>query len=100
MVEAGNDEYDGALYGEDLANYIAQMRAKAEAFFASAGKLDLEIYRIEQFEPILQAKETYGKFYKGDSYVVLKKQRNAYEIHYWHGNEATTVSQNPASFYC
>ena len=68
------------------------MKAKADAFFASAGKLELEVYRIEQFEPILQATETYGKFYMGDSYVVLKKQRSAYEIHYWHGKEATTVS--------
>lgn len=26
----------------------------------------------------------------GDSYVILKKQRSAYEIHYWHGKEATS----------
>lgn len=62
------------------------------AFFAQAGQDPMEIYRIEQFEPIKQDPEFHGKFYTGDSYVVLKKQRNCYEIHYWHGNEATSVS--------
>lgn len=48
MVEA-NDYDDGQLYGEDLANYIEAMRAKAQAFFEQAGKDPLEIYRIEKF---------------------------------------------------
>ena len=72
MVDADGDYDDGQLYGEDLNAYIQQMRAKAEAFFAQAGKDPLEIYRIEQFEPIKQAQEHHGKFYQGDSYVVLK----------------------------
>jgi len=45
MVEA-DDTYDG-LYGEDMDEYIREMRAKAEAFFAQAGKDPLEVYRIE-----------------------------------------------------
>lgn len=88
MVEA--DDYDdGQLYGEDLNEYIQQVRAKAEAFFAQAGQDPMEIYRIEQFDPVKQDKEFHGKFYQGDSYVVLKKQRANYDIHYWHGKEAT-----------
>ena len=94
MVEANNDYDDGQLYGEDLANYIAEMRAKAEAFFAQAGKDPLEIYRIEKFEPVRQAPETHGKFYQGDSYVVLSQKRGNYDIHYWHGKEATAVSRH------
>ena len=53
----------------------------------------MEVYRIEQFEPIKQDPEFHGKFYEGDSYVVLKKQRAAYDIHYWHGKHCTAVSQ-------
>ena len=90
MVEA-DDDHTG-LYGEDLVDYINQLKAKAEAFFAQAGKDPMEIYRIEQFEPIKQPEEFHGKFYEGDSYVVLKKQRANYDIHYWHGKEATAVS--------
>lgn len=70
MVEAA----DNALYGEDLENYIRQMREKARAFFEQAGKDPMEIYRIEQFEPIKQAAETHGKFYDGDSYVIVNKK--------------------------
>jgi len=55
----------------------------------SCGKAPLEIYRIEKFRPTLQPKDTYGKFYEGDSYVVLKKQEKEYDIHYWHGKECT-----------
>lgn len=48
MVEA----QDNALYGEDLENYIRELREKAQAFFEQAGKEPIEIYRIEKFEPI------------------------------------------------
>ena len=91
MVEAGND---GAIFGADLEAYAAAMREKAQAFFAQAGKDPLEVYRIETFEPIKQDAEWHGKFYDGDSYVVLKKQRANYDIHYWHGKNATAVSFN------
>ena len=90
MVEA--DDQDGMLYGADLDDYINKLKAKAAAFFEQAGKDPMEIYRIEQFEPIKQDPEFHGKFYQGDSYVVLKKQRANYDIHYWHGKEATAVS--------
>ena len=92
MVEAADDFDDGMLYGDDLKDYVNKLREKAEAFFAQAGKDPLEIYRIEQFEPVRQAEETHGKFYQGDSYVVLKRGRASYDIHYWHGKEATSVS--------
>jgi len=56
----------------------------------SCGKEAIEVYRIEKFTPTLQPKESYGKFYTGDSYVIIKKEENEYNIHYWHGDEATT----------
>ena len=90
MVEAGDDNI---LYGEEIAEYAAKLREKSDAFFAQAGQKPLEVYRIEQFEPVIQAEEHHGKFYDGDSYVVLKnKDELAYEIHYWHGKNATAVS--------
>ena len=46
---------------------------ESKAFMASCGKDPLEIYRIEKFCPTPQPIETFGKFYVGDSYVVLKK---------------------------
>jgi hypothetical protein len=63
--------------------------AESKAFMASCGKDPMEIYRIEKFVPTPQAAETYGKFFEGDSYVVLKKGDKEYDIHYWHGKECT-----------
>jgi len=44
---------------------------KAQAFFAQVGTKEHEIYRIEKFEPIRQDESTFGKFYDGDSYVIM-----------------------------
>lgn len=32
----------------------------------------LEIWRIENFKPVPVPKDSYGKFFVGDSYIVLK----------------------------
>jgi hypothetical protein len=49
------------------------------------------VYRIMQFEPVPQLKEHFGEFFVGDSYVVVKNQMSKlYDIHFWHGNEATS----------
>ena len=64
--------------------------AEAEAFLKSCGKKGLEVYRIEKFVPTPQLEQTYGKFHEGDSYVICKKGDKEYDIHYWHGKEATT----------
>jgi hypothetical protein len=88
MVEAS----DGVLYTEQIDEYCAKLREKSEKFFASAGKAPLEVYRIEKFEPIAQDPAHFGKFYDGDSYVVVKMNQRDYDIHYWHGKNATSVS--------
>ena len=88
MVETQLD----VLYGDERDEYIRACRAKADAFFAQAGTENLEVYRIEQFEPIRQPAEHHGKFYDGDSYVVLKLNEKAWDIHYWHGVDCTSVS--------
>ena len=31
-----------------------------------------EIWRIENFQPVLLPKSDYGKFYMGDSYIILQ----------------------------
>jgi gelsolin len=78
------------LEKEETTQLSLKLVEESKAFMASCGKLPLEVYRIEKFVPTLQPNETYGKFYSGDSYVVLKKGEKEYDIHYWHGAEATT----------
>ena len=52
------------------------------------------MWRIENKVPVRQPKESYGKFCKGDSYLVLKttiSSGGAYEwdLHFWLGEESS-----------
>jgi hypothetical protein len=77
---------------EELDIHIKELQEKAEAFFAQAGQDTIEVYRIEKFEPVRQDPEFLGKFFDGDSYVILKQNEKDYDIHYWHGKYASSVS--------
>ncbi|XP_015366663.1 PREDICTED: gelsolin-like [Diuraphis noxia] len=59
--------------------------------FESAGKTaGLKIWRIEDFEPVPYPVKDYGKFFTGDSYIVLhskegKNNKLSSDIYYWSG---------------
>ena len=74
---------------------------KCKEFMASCGSKPLEVYRMEKFTPTLQKEETHGKFYEGDSYVVLKKdeKKQRYYIHYWKGKECTTDEAGSSAIF-
>lgn len=62
--------------------------------FENAGQnAGLEIWRIENFEAVPYAKENYGKFYTGDSFIVLytkeSKGNFSWDIHFWLGKETS-----------
>ena len=79
------------LEREELDAQIKELQAKARAFFEQAGKEQIEVYRIEKFEPVRQDPKFLGKFYDGDSYVILFQGDKAYDIHYWHGKNSSGV---------
>ncbi|KZV33943.1 villin-4, partial [Dorcoceras hygrometricum] len=54
----------------------------------------IEIWRIENFNPVPVPKSQHGKFFMGDSYVILKTTalKNGglrHEIHYWLGKDTS-----------
>ncbi|KAJ0169360.1 hypothetical protein K1T71_015244, partial [Dendrolimus kikuchii] len=54
------------------------------------------------FEPVPVAQKDYGKFYKGDSYIILKttvdKRNNfSWDIHYWIGSESSQDESGAAA---
>ncbi|WOL06707.1 villin-3-like [Canna indica] len=54
----------------------------------------MEIWRIENFQPVPLPKSDYGKFYTGDSYVILQTTSGRggaylYDIHFWIGKESS-----------
>ncbi|KAF9664747.1 hypothetical protein SADUNF_Sadunf16G0050200 [Salix dunnii] len=58
-----------------------------------------EIWRIENFQPFPLPKSDHGKFYMGDSYIVLqttpgKGGAYLYDIHFWIGKDTTQPSCN------
>uniref|UniRef100_A0A4Y0BQM9 Gelsolin-like domain-containing protein n=1 Tax=Anopheles funestus TaxID=62324 RepID=A0A4Y0BQM9_ANOFN len=63
--------------------------------FNNAGKtVGLEVWRVENFQPVVIPKAEHGKFYTGDSYIVMntKEDKNkvkSHDIHFWLGTKTT-----------
>ncbi|KAG6587739.1 Villin-4, partial [Cucurbita argyrosperma subsp. sororia] len=70
------------------------MRDLDQAFQGAGQKAGLEVWRIENFRPVLVPKASHGKFFMGDSYIVLKTSSLKsgalrHDIHYWLGKDTT-----------
>nr|XP_018681618.1 PREDICTED: villin-3-like [Musa acuminata subsp. malaccensis] len=63
------------------------------AFQGVGHKVGTEIWRIENFQPVPIPKSDYGKFYSGDSYIILQTTGKGgtylYDIHFWIGKESS-----------
>ncbi|CAN1329776.1 VLN4 [Linum perenne] len=70
------------------------MRDLDPAFQGAGQKAGLEIWRIENFNPVAIPSASYGKFFSGDSYIVLKSIASKsgsmrHDIHYWLGRDTS-----------
>ncbi|KAH8292417.1 hypothetical protein KR054_009491, partial [Drosophila jambulina] len=72
--------------------------------FANAGRTPgLEIWRIENFEPVAYPKNNYGKFFTGDSFIILntienkKDKKLSWDVHFWLGSETSTDEAGAAA---
>ncbi|XP_073221965.1 villin-3-like isoform X2 [Cicer arietinum] len=64
------------------------------AFQGVGQKVGSEIWRIENFQPVPLPKSDYGKFYMGDSYIILQTTQGKggnylYDIHFWIGKDTS-----------
>jgi len=71
--------------------------------WAAAGKVEgIQIWRIENFTIQAWPKTEYGKFYNGDSYIVLKtyKQGNSFkwDVHFWLGEKTSQDEAGTAAY--
>jgi len=94
-----------ANLGSDLHNNLKLHAGDKEAAWKGAGTHPgIEIWRIEQFQVKPIAKHDYGKFYSGDSYIVLYtyKKKDApkfsWNIHFWLGLETTQDEAGTAAY--
>ncbi|VVA99549.1 unnamed protein product [Arabis nemorensis] len=70
------------------------MRDLDPAFQGAGQKAGIEVWRIESFRPVLAPKSSHGKFFTGDSYIVLKTTALKtgalrHDIHYWLGKDTS-----------
>jgi hypothetical protein len=64
------------------------------AFQGAGQRVGTEIWRIENFQPVPLPKSGYGRFYSGDSYIILqttpgKGGAYLYDIHFWLGKDTS-----------
>ncbi|MED6184361.1 Villin-2 [Stylosanthes scabra] len=64
------------------------------AFQGVGQRAGTEIWRIENFQPVPLPKSEYGKFYMGDSYIILQTTQGKggnyfYDLHFWLGKDTS-----------
>jgi len=95
-----------ALLGSDLEKKVKLAAAETEPAWTNAGKkAGLEIWRIEKFHVKPWNPEHYGKFYTGDSYIVLRTYKKkpddekfSYDVHFWIGSKSTQDEYGTAAY--
>jgi len=93
---------------DDLSKKLEDLNIDSDNIkneWGDAGKkTGLTIWRIEKFKVVPWPKEEYGKFYSGDSYIVLNtyKQDQSnhlyHDIHFWLGAETTKDESGTAAY--
>ena len=102
MAEKLNiDELDVTKYLDKLSLDSDEMHTEWD----SAGKeIGLQIWRIENFKVVPWPKEEYGKFFSGDSYIVLNTYKDKFssrllhDIHFWLGETTTQDEAGTAAY--
>jgi len=95
-----------ALLGSDLDKKVRKAAAETEDAWKDAGKkLGIQIWRIEKFHVVAWPVERYGKFYTGDSYIVLRTfkkdpeaEKLSFDVHFWIGNKSTQDEYGTAAY--
>ncbi|XP_060079395.1 gelsolin-like protein 1 [Ylistrum balloti] len=94
-----------ALFGSDTERQVKKESAESEPAWRKAGeKVGLQIWRIVKFKVTHWPKEDYGKFYDGDSYIILNTYKNEfgeellYDVHFWIGKYSTQDEYGTAAY--
>jgi len=99
------EETNIALLGSDLEKQVKAASAATEKAWVGAGKVPgLQIWRIEKFKVVPVQKTDHGRFYDGDSYIVLNTYKKkdsdklCWDIHFWLGDETTQDEAGTAAY--
>ncbi|KAH3779355.1 gelsolin-like protein 2 [Dreissena polymorpha] len=94
-----------ALFGSQLDKDTKKSSAETEPAWENAGtKPGLQIWRIVNFKVEKWPESEYGKFFDGDSYIVLNTYKLAdsdallYDVHFWIGKYSTQDEYGTAAY--
>jgi gelsolin len=95
-----------SLFGSDLEKKIKEASAHGEKAWEGAGtKVGVQIWRIVQFKVTHWPKGDYGRFYDGDSYIVLNTYKRdpssealSWDVHFWIGKYSTQDEYGTAAY--
>ncbi|XP_060079411.1 gelsolin-like protein 2 [Ylistrum balloti] len=94
-----------ALFGSKLEHDLKKESAEHEPAWENAGKeVGLKIWRIVNFQVTDWPEVDYGKFYEGDSYIILDTYKKSgsealyYDIHFWIGQYSTQDEYGTAAY--
>lgn len=94
-----------ALFGSDTDRAVKKAAAETEKAWNRAGsKVGMQIWRIVKFEVKHWPREDYGKFFNGDSYILLNtyKEQDSdallYDVHFWIGQYSTQDEYGTAAY--
>jgi len=94
-----------SLFGSDADKQVKKESAAGEACWKGVGaKAGVRIFRINRFKVEKWPLEDYGKFYNGDSYIVLNTYKEGsseelkYDIHFWIGKYSTADEYGTAAY--
>lgn len=94
-----------ALFGSDADKKVKKESAETEPAWQGSGQsVGLQIWRIVKFKVTNWPKEDYGKFYNGDSYIILNTYKEPetdelkYDVHFWIGQFSTQDEYGTAAY--
>ncbi|XP_045164149.1 gelsolin-like protein 2 [Mercenaria mercenaria] len=94
-----------ALFGSDTERQVKKESAEQEPAWKNAGqKCGVQIWRIVKFKVTSWPKEDYGKFFNGDSYIILNTYKEddteelLYDVHFWIGKYSTQDEYGTAAY--
>ncbi|TDL22195.1 fragmin60 [Rickenella mellea] len=95
-----------ALLGSELEKNVREHGGDKEAAWATAGRsTGVQIWRIEKFHVVDWPKDRFGRFYSGDSYIVLHtyklkpdSENLSFDLHFWLGEQTSQDEAGTAAY--
>ncbi|CAH8549874.1 unnamed protein product [Heterobilharzia americana] len=94
-----------ALFGSDTERAVKKESAEKEPAWQSVRTIaspTLMVWRIKNFKLEVVRPEDVGKFFRGDSYIILSTDKVGdellYDVHFWIGRESTADEYGTAAY--